>query len=79
MVSVQAPAGATCSIAYRTPAGTASTAAGLGEQTVPSTGVVTWTFMIGSSTQPGIGSISVTCGNATINTTLQIGSGGLSR
>lgn len=79
MVSVQAPAGATCSIAYRTPAGAASTADGLGQQTVPANGTATWSFMIGSNTQPGIGSITVTCGNTTINTTIQIGSGGLTR
>jgi hypothetical protein len=71
-VSVQAPPGASCAISYLTPARGRATAAGLDQQTVGPTGVVTWSFLIGASTQPGTGSVSVTCGSATITSPIAI-------
>jgi micrococcal nuclease len=52
---------AQCSISYRTPAGTPSTAQGLIPKTADSTGQVSWSWVIGSSTRPGIGRVTVTC------------------
>lgn len=59
-----APAESTCRIRYVTPAGTDSVADGLGAKQPDATGAVTWDWMIGASTRPGEGSVTVTCGNA---------------
>lgn len=72
-VTVQAAPGATCTIGYRTPAGTSSTAQGLGPQTVDGSGVVTWSFLIGTATRPGTGTLAVTCGGASISSPIPIG------
>lgn len=58
---VQAPPGASCTITYTTPAGTLSTAAGLVPRTANTSGQVSWTWTIGSSTRPGMGSVTVSC------------------
>jgi len=63
-VTVQAAPGATCTLGYRTPAGTSSTAQGLGPQTVDGSGIVTWSFLIGAATRPGTGTVTVSCGGA---------------
>ena len=55
--------GATCSIAYTTPAGTISSAAGLDPATAAADGTAIWTWTIGGSTNPGTGAVSVTCGD----------------
>jgi hypothetical protein len=47
-VSVRTAPGAQCSIAYITPAGTASTAQGLVPMVANSSGMVSWTWAIGS-------------------------------
>ena len=73
LVSVQTTPGASCSIAYRTPAGTKSTAAGLGAKTADSTGAVSWSWKIGSSTKPGTGTVTVTCGGASASSPITIG------
>ena len=72
-VSVQTAPGASCSIVYRTPAGTKSTAAGLGGQTADSTGAASWSWKIGSSTKPGNGTVTVTCGGASASSPITIG------
>jgi len=72
-VTVQAAPGAGCSIGFITPEGTRSAAAGLGPQTVGGAGTVTWSFVIGSTTQNGSGTISVGCNGQTISSPIQIG------
>jgi hypothetical protein len=65
--------GAVCSIAYRTPAGTASVAQGLTNRTADASGVVSWFWEIGPSTRPGTGSVVVTCGGGSARSAIQIG------
>jgi hypothetical protein len=72
-VSVQTTPGASCSISYRTPAGTPSTAQGLTPRVADSSGVVTWTWDIGISTRPGTGTVTVTCNGASTSSPIQIG------
>jgi micrococcal nuclease len=64
---------ASCTIAYRTPAGTNSTAQGLTPRTADSSGTVAWTWSIGPSTQPGTGGVVVTCDGSTARSSIQIG------
>jgi hypothetical protein len=71
--TVQTSAGALCSIAYVTPAGTSSKAQGLGAKTAGGDGVVSWTWNIGSSTRPGTGTVTVGCGGASVSAPIQIG------
>jgi hypothetical protein len=72
-VSVQTTPGASCSIAYRTPAGTSSTAQGLTTKTADANGTLSWTWEIGPSTRPGTGTVAVTCNGATARSPIQIG------
>jgi hypothetical protein len=72
-VTVQAPPGQNCSIRYTTPSGTASTAHGLSPQTVPASGTLTWSFLIGAATHRGTGDVTVTCNGATISSPISIG------
>ena len=64
--------GEKCILSYRTPAGTNSTAAGLGQETVSSSGQVTWTWKIGTNTNPGTGTLVVACGSKTVSGTIVI-------
>jgi hypothetical protein len=64
--------GATCSIVYTTPAGTASTAQGLGTRTADANGAVSWTWSIGPSTRSGTGTVDVTCDGATARSNITI-------
>lgn len=72
-VTAQTTPGASCSIAYTTPAGTRSSAEGLGTKTADPAGNVSWTWVIGRSTRPGDGSVVVTCGAATARGVMHIG------
>ncbi len=55
-------AGATCSASVRYFSGTVSTAAGLKTKPVAdSSGLVSWTWKVGSSTKPGTSTATVTC------------------
>jgi cell wall-associated NlpC family hydrolase len=65
-------AGASCSIAYTTPAGTSSTAQGLVAKQADGTGNVSWSWMIGTNTRPGTGTIRVTCAGQTRTTNIVI-------
>jgi hypothetical protein len=56
---VQVSAGAACFLMYITPAGTDSTAKGLGNTAADGNGHCTWTWKIGSSTRSGTGQLSV--------------------
>jgi hypothetical protein len=71
-ITAYTAAGASCSIAYRTPAGTISTAQGLTPRTADSNGLVTWSWSIGPSTRPGTGSVTVACSGASVSTPIQI-------
>jgi micrococcal nuclease len=65
--------GVSCSISYTTPAGTASMAQGLTPKTADSSGVVSWTWSIGRSTQRGSGNVVVNCAGASAQSAIQIG------
>jgi len=52
---------AKCTIVYKTPAGTASDAAGLEAKTADAKGEVSWTFVVGPGTSTGTASVKVTC------------------
>jgi hypothetical protein len=60
-------------LAYRTPAGRASTAQGLGAKPAGANGMVSWTREIGPSTRPGNGTVVVTCNGASARSPIQIG------
>jgi micrococcal nuclease len=72
-VEVRTNPGADCSIRYVTPHGTISRAAGLVNQTADSDGNVSWTWKIGSHTEPGTGSVTVTCNGSSATTAISIG------
>jgi len=72
-VVAQTTPGASCSISYRTPAGTPSTAQGLTPKTADGNGLVSWTWEIGPSTRPGTGTVVVTCNGASARSSIQIG------
>ncbi len=59
--------------AYVTPAGTRSTAQGLVQRTADDQGMAAWSWTIGSSTRPGTGSVTVTCGGQSATSPIQIG------
>jgi len=58
------PPGAACRLAYTTPAGTPSTANGLGLATADSAGDLNWSWNISGSTNLGTGKVSLTCPGA---------------
>ena len=72
-VTVQTAPGAACTIGYVTPAGTQSSAQGLVPKTAERGGYVSWSWVIGSNTRPGTGSVTVTCNGVSATTALQIG------
>jgi hypothetical protein len=72
-VVAQTQPGASCSIAYTTPAGTRSTAQGLNSKTADSNGMASWSWSIGPSTRPGSGTVVVTCDGQSASTAIQIG------
>jgi hypothetical protein len=71
--TVQTTPGATCSLAYTTPAGTVSRASGLGARAADAAGSVSWTWDIAASTRPGTGTIVVTCDGASARSPITIG------
>jgi hypothetical protein len=72
-ITVQTLPGASSSIAYVTPAGTASVAQGLVPVNADANGRATWTWLIGTRTRPGTGMVTVTCGGASASTGIAIG------
>jgi hypothetical protein len=58
------PIAPSCFLSYVTPHGTLSQAAGLGTVAADGNGVCTWTWKIGTNTEPGTGHLSVTAGGA---------------
>jgi hypothetical protein len=74
-VTVQTAPGATCSVQYVTAAGTRSTAQGQGSRASKTTGQdgsASWSWAIGPSTKPGIGSVTATCSSGTASTSIPI-------
>lgn len=72
-VEAQAPAGAQCSISYRTPAGTVSEAQELVPRVAGADGRASWTWRIGPGTRTGQGRVTVRCepgGSATAPITI---------
>lgn len=63
-LTARTQAGAHCDIAYQTPAGTHSRARGLVPATADATGSVSWSWMIGTATRSGTGTVRVTCDGA---------------
>ncbi len=72
IVTVRAQASASCSISYTTPAGTLAEAQGLVSKIADGTGNVSWSWLIGPNTTPGIGTVRVTCGGQTVTASIQI-------
>jgi hypothetical protein len=72
-IAVQTAPGASCSISYRTPAGTRSTAQGLEPKLADSSGTVMWSWSIGPTTRAGTGSVTVTCGGNSVTSPITIG------
>lgn len=62
-VTVKTIPNTACSISYVTPHGTQSVAKGLETKTSDVGGNVSWRWSIGPSTQPGTGTVRVTCGS----------------
>lgn len=71
-INVETAPGAECSIRYVTPHGTISRAKGLDNQIADSDGKLTWTWNIGSKTEPGKGTVTVTCNGSTASTPIEI-------
>lgn len=71
-IAIRTTPGASCSISYRTPAGTLSQASGLFQKTADSGGNASWTWTIGGSTNPGTGSVTVTCNGLSVTTPIVI-------
>lgn len=61
-----------CTIAYRTPSGTSSEAAGLEKKASDASGEVAWSWTIGPSTSSGNGSVTVRCGERAGSATIVI-------
>jgi outer membrane biosynthesis protein TonB len=71
-LSARAAPGASCSISYVTPAGTNSTAQGLIAKQADGAGNVSWSWVIGSNTRAGTGTVRVTCNGQTATTQIVI-------
>lgn len=71
--AVQTAPNASCSINYYTPRGTDSTAQGLYDKTANSSGSVSWSWVIGTATVPGTGTVTVSCNGVAASARIQIG------
>lgn len=72
-VSVQTAPFASCTIEYITPAGTRSVAQGLVPRTADAQGRASWSWVIGTATRPGTGTVTVTCNGVSARTGITIG------
>ncbi len=64
---------ALCALAVALPSGAQSESQGLGAATADATGVVTWTWIIGTRTAPGTAIATVTCPAGSVSATFPIG------
>jgi hypothetical protein len=71
-VSIQTQPGVDCNLTYKTPKGTKSKAAGLGGLIADNDGNCSWRWIIGTSTAPGTGNITITAGSQTNNYPIEI-------
>jgi hypothetical protein len=71
-VTVSAPPGTSCDIAYAAPPGTPLSTTGLGPRKVDQTGLVTWYWTIPLNTIPGAAGVTVVCGGVTVSTMIRI-------
>jgi len=71
-VTVETTPNAKCSIVYTTPSGRTSTAAGLDDETSDGKGEASWTWLIGGRTNPGTGTITVTCNGVSATSDISI-------
>jgi hypothetical protein len=71
-LAVSGSPGTECTIAYTTPSGSVSSAAGLVPATLDNRGEASWTWRIGSNTAPGEGSVEVRCGSERLLETFSI-------
>jgi hypothetical protein len=69
-LSARTQPGISCSLTYNEPNGAASNAEGLGGKNADSSGLVSWTWRISPTAQPGNGTARIVCGSSTA--TLQI-------
>jgi hypothetical protein len=72
-VTIRTTPNTNCSINYVTPLGTASRAQGLIPTKADANGNASWTWLIGTNTRPGTGTIYVTCGGTTVTAPIEIG------
>lgn len=72
VVSIVAAPNTTCTIEYVTPAGNTADAQGLGSKRTDSGGKVSWSWMIGTNTKPGTGTINVQCGDQAASASIEI-------
>jgi hypothetical protein len=61
-----------CTLAVTLPSGRASTESGLGATAANASGDATWTWMIGSTTDPGTAQVSVSCSAGSVEGTFTI-------
>ena len=71
-VTVKAPAGTECSIVYANPDGEEVQAQGLEPKTATPNGRIQWAWRIEPDTTPGMGTVTVTCGDETIESEIEI-------
>lgn len=72
-VTIETAPGTTCTIQYIVPSGRNSTAKGLDPKTANSAGRITWSWVIGTSTVRGPGTVNVNCNGATASSPIVIG------
>lgn len=62
-----------CTIRYTTPAGTVSSAQGLTPKSANAVGIVSWSWVIGSNTRAGFGTVVVTCAGQSATARITVG------
>jgi len=72
-VLVQTLPNAACSIFYTTPKGNVSQAKGLDSKQAGADGRVSWTWLIGTNTTPGVGQVDVYCNGVYASSPITIG------
>jgi hypothetical protein len=75
-VTIQTSPGDTCWIQYVTPLGTKSTAQGQGaavSRVANADGQASWSWLIGTSTRSGTGSVTATCSTGSVSAPITIG------
>lgn len=71
--TVRTTPNAECSLSYTTPDGDESDEPGLGPKTASGNGRVSWSWRISPDTTPGTGTVTVTCGDESVEEPIIIG------